>query len=271
MNEGFWPIVFALGATQGVLLCTALLVRRTENRTATRLLAAIVGVFATMILAGMLSENLLDPFDDFVIFININTELAIGPLFLLFALSLVDPARRLGRRDAILFLPFVLATCGWVAAWAVLGNGYARGVFLDGSIVPVEHASRNDVDRAACLSPIPHGPLKVPPDLSVEQIMLRGHVRKEEGICLCLRAPVHGSPRHQVPPVKDRLRVVGTGGALVRLQSGVSAEAVPPFTVDNILGPQPVGCPDWDPAAGIIGHYELRKVEEPGAPRKAPG
>lgn len=137
MNEGFWPIVFALGATQGVLLCVALLVRRTENRTATRLLAAIIGVFATMIFGGMVSEALADPWDDLVVYLNINTELAIGPLFLMFAHALVDPVWRLGRRDTLRFLPLPLAAVAWVAAWAYLGNADARSTFLDSSVVPL--------------------------------------------------------------------------------------------------------------------------------------
>ena len=131
MSETFWKIVFAVGAAQGVFLCGALLLRRAKNRAAARLLAVIVGVATTMIVAGAATAALPSPFDGLLVFLNINTELALGPLLLLFARSLLDPDRRLSRRDGLHFLPLALGMIAWGSAWAALGEVGRREAFLD--------------------------------------------------------------------------------------------------------------------------------------------
>jgi AraC-like DNA-binding protein len=131
MSETFWKIVFAVGAAQGVFLCGALLLRRAKNRAAARLLAVIVGVATTMIVAGAATAALPSPFDGLLVFLNINTELALGPLLLLFAHSLLDPDRRLSRRDGLHFLPLALGMIAWGSAWAALGEVGRREAFLD--------------------------------------------------------------------------------------------------------------------------------------------
>lgn len=133
----FWTIVFAVGAAQGVFLCAVLLLRRTGNSIATRLLSALVGLATAMIIAGALIQTVSAPFDTLLMFININTDVAIGPLILLFTRSLVDPGRRLARRDLIRFIPFVSGIILWTCAWWLLGDGGRRAAFLDGAIVPV--------------------------------------------------------------------------------------------------------------------------------------
>ena len=122
MSQTFWTVVFAIGTAQGIFLCGALLLRRTNNLEATRLLAAIVGVATSMIVAGALTPVLAAPFDQLLMFLNINTELALGPLLLLFARSLLDPGRRLGRRDVLHFLPLAFGMAAWGFVWVALGS-----------------------------------------------------------------------------------------------------------------------------------------------------
>ena len=81
MSDVFWQTVFAIGIVQGVFLFVALLLRRSTNRTAARTLALIVGVFTLMILGGVLTQALEPRLAQLVAYLNINTELAIGPLF----------------------------------------------------------------------------------------------------------------------------------------------------------------------------------------------
>ncbi len=131
MRDALWTTVYGIGAVQGAFLCAALLVRSAPNPLATRLLAAIVGVFTLMIVAGLLTQVLVPPLSHLVLFLNTSTELAIGPTLLLFARSLFDRARRLVRRDALHFVPLLLGVVAWGSAWLALGDGEQRLAFLD--------------------------------------------------------------------------------------------------------------------------------------------
>ncbi len=133
-----WTTVFAIGGVQGLFLCGALLLRRSSDRTAARLLAALIGVAVTMIAAGAVIGRLPFSASSLLVFLNINTELAIGPLMLLFARSLVEPARGVRARDARHFVPLAAGMMLWGTAWLVLSDADHRLAFLAGGpTVPV--------------------------------------------------------------------------------------------------------------------------------------
>lgn len=137
MSPLAWNIIFAIGIAQGIFLCGALLIARGRNRASTRLLAALVGVATTMIAAGALTDVLPAALAQLVVFLNINTELALGPLLLLFARSLLDPEGGLTRRDARYFLPISAGMLVWGTTWAVMGDVGRREAFLDSSLIEI--------------------------------------------------------------------------------------------------------------------------------------
>ena len=53
-------------------------------------------------------------------FVNINVELAIGPLLLLFVRYIFDPERAWKRSDSLQFLPFTVGVSAWLVLYAVL-------------------------------------------------------------------------------------------------------------------------------------------------------
>ena len=135
MSDAFWTTVFAIGVVQGSFLFVALLLRPSTNRRATRALAAIVAVFTLMILGGIFGQALAERLAQLASFLNINTELAIGPLFLLFVRSILDPDRRWSRRDGFHFLPLILGLLAWSTAWATLGDRPGQTVFRDLQVI----------------------------------------------------------------------------------------------------------------------------------------
>jgi AraC-like DNA-binding protein len=133
--EGIRLTVFAIGAVQGIFLVFALLLKETANRTATRTLVALVGVF-TAILLGALARALLPPPESaWIGFVNINTELAIGPLLLLFVRSIFHPRRPWKLKDSLHFLPLSLGLSAWAAAYLSLR---ARGLDPTLGLYPTE-------------------------------------------------------------------------------------------------------------------------------------
>ena len=131
MNDGFGTSVFAIGVAQGVFLLVVLWIKPGSNRRATAALAAILAVFTAMILGGGLTQMLSGRLAQLVIFLNINTELAIGPLVLLWLRSILDPDRRWTRRDAAHLLPFMLGVVLLTIAWATIGQRPGEMPFRD--------------------------------------------------------------------------------------------------------------------------------------------
>lgn len=123
MNDAFWTTVLAIGVVQGLFLTGALLLRPTANRVATRLLAAIVGVFTLMILGEIAERALGTTLALLAVCLTINFELAIGPSVFLFVRSILDPQRELGRRDAVHFAPLAFGLVVWGVAWWTLSAG----------------------------------------------------------------------------------------------------------------------------------------------------
>jgi len=58
--------------------------------------------------------------------LNVNTELACGPLILLFLGALVGPDRGWRRSDAAHFAPLVVGMIGWASLWTARGLGVAE-------------------------------------------------------------------------------------------------------------------------------------------------
>lgn len=126
MQLSFWLIAFIVGVVQGVLLTAALLTMRTGNRRATTTLAALVAVFTVMILGEVIHRFVPVEIGLWLTGININTELAIGPLFLLFVRSLFDPDRsgrtqRIG--DSRHFLPMLAGLVVWLIIVGAMNFG----------------------------------------------------------------------------------------------------------------------------------------------------
>ena len=118
MAEQFWTAVFAIGVVQGVFAVSNLVFQRRANRRASRYLALIVAAHTAMIVCEAL-ERALDPAIALLLtFLNINTELMIGPLVFLFVRSISNPDHAFRRRDARHFLPFLVCLAGWLVMWA---------------------------------------------------------------------------------------------------------------------------------------------------------
>ena len=115
MSEEVWDVVSAIGVAQGCFLVGALLLQRRANRRVARTLALLVATLTLIILGEALARRLDASPALFVVCININTELLIGPLLLLFVRSVLDPDRPVGHHALLWFLPWALGVASWVA------------------------------------------------------------------------------------------------------------------------------------------------------------
>lgn len=100
-------VVALLGGVQGLLLVVVLLTR-TSNRTANRLLAAAVLSFTLYLLGAVYYSAGLVPVWPHFFGVPYPLPFLFGPLVYLYAVSASDRSRRLRARDALHFLPFVL-------------------------------------------------------------------------------------------------------------------------------------------------------------------
>jgi|GEM_PF-2437753 len=128
-SEQFWATVFAVGAFQGAFLAAVLAIRRDNRRLAPRVLAGIIATFTVMIGARWIEPIVRLQFRELLVALNIHTELAIGPLLLLFTHSVLDPERRWTWQDALQLLPLVAGYAFGVGLWALRGYGVDGGVF----------------------------------------------------------------------------------------------------------------------------------------------
>src|SRR5687768_3133010 len=102
-----WHFVALLGAVQGALLAAVLAARKT-NRTANRLLAVAVASFAVNLgTAAHPPEALLNAYPH-LFGVGHPLPFLYGPLVFLYALCASDRSRRLTKRDALHFVPFLL-------------------------------------------------------------------------------------------------------------------------------------------------------------------
>ena len=113
----FWTIVLGAGAVQALFLGSALLFGRKGNRRVGLLVAALLVIFGTAIFAQVLQDALPPDLALLIAFLNINTELTIGPVYYLIIRSLVLPERELRSADLKHLLPFLLGVTVWGSAW----------------------------------------------------------------------------------------------------------------------------------------------------------
>lgn len=99
INLDWWQIIAVLGALQGIVIAFALAAKRT-NRTAHRLLAALLVAFAGYLVSvPYYATGLVERWPHFF-GVSHPLQFTFGPLTWLYALSAGDRSRRLGRRDA---------------------------------------------------------------------------------------------------------------------------------------------------------------------------
>ena len=99
-------IVVLLGAVQGVFLAGALATKR-RNRTANRLLAALMLAFSILLASTVYQAAGFVPRFPHFFGVAYPLPFLYGPLFYLYAVSAADRTRSLSPRDALHLLPFL--------------------------------------------------------------------------------------------------------------------------------------------------------------------
>jgi len=113
-------LVALLGAVQGLILAGVLALRR-RNRTANRLLAVAMLAFTMSLMTAVYhAAGLVQVFPHFF-GAAYPMPLLFGPLIYLYAVTASDRARRLTRRDALHFAPFVLAIVAGLPIYLMSG------------------------------------------------------------------------------------------------------------------------------------------------------
>ena len=109
LSLDWYQVAELLGAVQGLLLAAVLLAQRT-NRTANRLLAALVASFTLYLASGIYySAGLITTWPHFFAW-SYPLPWVFGPLVYLYARAASDRAWRLGRREALHFVPLAITT-----------------------------------------------------------------------------------------------------------------------------------------------------------------
>lgn len=109
----FWKIVTALGVIQGAFLASVVLVRGSSNRSAARCYAGLALVCAVMILGDQIVSLAAGLPRTFIVYLNINTELLIGPIVVLLVRFLANPDRALQAADVQWFIPWLIGVVCW--------------------------------------------------------------------------------------------------------------------------------------------------------------
>lgn len=117
MKDIFWTVVLGAGAIQGLFLGSTLLFGRNGNRRLGLLVATLLAIFAIAIIAQVLQDAVSPDVALLIAFLNINTELTIGPVYFLIIRSLVLPEREMRSIDFVHLLPFLLGLATWGSAW----------------------------------------------------------------------------------------------------------------------------------------------------------
>ncbi len=111
--------LLAIGAAQGLFLTLGLLAKRSANRGVRWSLICLVGAL-TILALGQLTRFAWPSVDlRWVGYLSINTELALGPLLLLFARYVVAPERRWRARDSWTFAPLAVGVSLWAGLYVV--------------------------------------------------------------------------------------------------------------------------------------------------------
>ena len=117
VSEVFWTAVFGAGIFQGIFLGASVILRPRSNRLVGRFLSAALALFSLGLLAEVVQGALDEKTALYIAFLNINTELAFGPLIFLTIRSILFPDRECSRRDILHFLPITLGMIFWSVAW----------------------------------------------------------------------------------------------------------------------------------------------------------
>jgi len=112
-----WTIILGAGAIQGLFLGSVLLFGHNGNRRLGLLVATLLVIFGIGILAQVLQDELAPSLGLLIAFLNINTELTIGPVYYLIIRSLVLPQRDMRSVEFLHLLPFLLGLAIWGSAW----------------------------------------------------------------------------------------------------------------------------------------------------------
>lgn len=119
-------VITLLGAVQGVVLAGALLSKR-RNRTANRLLAALMISFSLFLATAVYHAGRFEQAFPHFFGFGYPQPFLFGPLVYLYASTAADRSRRLTRRDALHFLPFAVAVI--VGLPTYLGSGADKLAF----------------------------------------------------------------------------------------------------------------------------------------------
>lgn len=113
-------VAILLGALQGVFLAGALATKR-RNRTANRLLATATLAFSLHLATSVYHAAGLVTAYPHLFGVSYPLPFLYGPLIYLYALSAADRDRRLGRRDALHFLPFAATVLAGLPIYLMSG------------------------------------------------------------------------------------------------------------------------------------------------------
>ena len=91
VSEVFWTAVFGAGIFQGIFLGASVILRPRSNRLVGRFLSAALALFSLGLLAEVVQGALDEKTALYIAFLNINTELAFGPLIFLTIRSILFP------------------------------------------------------------------------------------------------------------------------------------------------------------------------------------
>lgn len=108
---------FGAGVFQAIFLCATVILRPQTNRRAARFLSILLAVMAVGLFAQIVQDALNNKTALLVAFLNINTELVVGPLIFLAVRSLLFADLEFGWRDVLHFLPMAIGVIAWTAAW----------------------------------------------------------------------------------------------------------------------------------------------------------
>jgi hypothetical protein len=160
-------VVALLGALQGLLL-TAVLVTRRLNRTANRILAALVLAFTLYLVSAVYISARLDRVFPHFFGVAYPLPFLFGPLLYLYALTASDRSRGLRLQDLLHAVPFVLAVVAGLPIY--LQSGAAKSVFLDALVRGEQPLLLRVVDPLKMVSGVTYAALTL--------LFLRRHVQR---------------------------------------------------------------------------------------------
>ncbi len=120
MTDLIWIAIFGAGIFQALFLGAAVAFRPHTNRLAGRLLSLLLALIGIGLFAELVQSELPPNLALLLAFLNINTELAVGPFYYLIVRSMVYPDRSFRTRDIAHFLPFAVGVTAWFVTWCFI-------------------------------------------------------------------------------------------------------------------------------------------------------